>query len=144
VPPASPPPLSGPRRRAWLLAGALVATFAVLRAALHLRPNADFNAFGYNIHHLYTGLLVVTACAVPLAVGGVGGRARDLLVAGLGVGLGLALDEWVYLIVTDGSNAAYLLPASFWGGAALVLLAATYAAGAAAWAGRRRDGPDAR
>ena len=44
-----------------------------------------------------------------------------------GVGLSLALDEWLYLIVTDGTNQSYLLPVSFWGGAAAVALAAGYA-----------------
>ena len=42
------------------------------------------------------------------------------------LGLGLALDEWVYLIVTDGSNASYLLPISFWGGVVVVGLAIGY------------------
>ena len=39
----------------------------------------------------------------------------------------MALDEWVYLIATDGSNAAYLLPVSFWGGVVVVGLALVYA-----------------
>jgi hypothetical protein len=37
-----------------------------------------------------------------------------------GSGLSLALDEVVYLIATDGSNASYLLPVSFWGGVIVV------------------------
>jgi hypothetical protein len=44
-----------------------------------------------------------------------------------GIGLALALDEWVYLIVTDGTNASYLLPVSFWGGLAAVSAAVAYA-----------------
>ncbi len=44
-----------------------------------------------------------------------------------GVGLALALDEWLYLIVTDGTNASYLLPVSFWGGFAAVVMAMLYA-----------------
>ena len=39
----------------------------------------------------------------------------------------MALDEWVYLIATDGSNAAYLTPVSFWGGAIAVGLASVLA-----------------
>jgi uncharacterized membrane protein len=38
----------------------------------------------------------------------------------------MALDEWVYLIATDGSNASYLLPVSFWGGAVAIVLACAY------------------
>jgi hypothetical protein len=29
------------------------------------------------------------------------------------------MDEWVYLIATDGTNASYLLPVSFWGAVAM-------------------------
>jgi hypothetical protein len=39
---------------------------------------------------------------------------------------GMMLDEWVYLIVTDGSNSSYLLPVSFWGGLAMVLACVAY------------------
>ena len=47
-------------------------------------------------------------------------------VAVFGIGLALALDEWLYLIVTDGTNASYLLPVSFWGGFAAVSLAVIF------------------
>lgn len=92
------------------------------------RPDADFNVAGYNIHHLYTGLLILTACGIPLVLGVRQSRLGDWLTAGFGVGLSLALDEWVYLIATDGSNASYLLPVSFWGGVVVVGAAVVYAA----------------
>jgi hypothetical protein len=38
----------------------------------------------------------------------------------------LTLDEWVYLIVTDGTNASYLLPVSVKGGITMVVLAVAY------------------
>jgi aminoglycoside 6'-N-acetyltransferase I len=124
-----------PRRHLLLLLGSMIGTFVLLRLWLWMTPNADFTVAGYNIHHLFTGLLVVTACAIPLALGLPRGRVRDALTAGLGVGLGMTLDEWVYLIATDGSNASYLLPVSFWGGVVVVGVAAVYAV---AWAVRRR------
>jgi hypothetical protein len=40
--------------------------------------------------------------------------------------MGMALDEWVFLIATDGSNASYLLPVSFWGGVVMIGLACLY------------------
>ena len=43
-----------------------------------------------------------------------------------GAGLSLALDEWVYLIATDGTNASYLLPVSLWGGVVMIALAVAY------------------
>lgn len=111
------------RRHALLFAGALVGTFAGLRVWLNITPNADFNVLGYNIHHLYTGVLIATIAAIPLAIGVKPGRARDVLVAALGVGFALILDEWVYLITTPGTNADYLLPISFWGGVVMIALA---------------------
>lgn len=53
-------------------------------------------------------------------------RILDGATVGFGIGLSLALDEWVYLIVTDGSNASYLLPVSFWGGIMMVGLACLF------------------
>jgi hypothetical protein len=115
------------RRRGWILAAALAVTFIVMRLSMALRPDADFNVAGHNIHHLFTGLLILTACGVPLVIGVRRARFGDWLTAGFGIGLGLALDEWVYLIATDGSNASYLLPVSFWGGVIVVGAAVLYA-----------------
>ena len=102
-------------------------TFIGMRAYLHTSPNTDLNIAGYNIHHLFTGLILVmlggiTAVVLPAAHR----HARNALVI-FGIGLALALDEWLYLIVTDGTNASYLLPVSFWGGLATVTLAVAYA-----------------
>jgi hypothetical protein len=106
-----------------VFAAALVGTFAGLRIWLNITPNADFNVLGYNIHHLFTGVLIVTVSAIPLAIGVAPGRGRDALVAALGVGLALVLDEWVYLITTPGTNADYLLPISFRGGVVMIAIA---------------------
>ena len=114
------------RRRAKLILASLVATFVVVRFSMSLSPDSDFNVAGYNIHHLYTGLLMATAAGIPLVLRP--GRSRGLDVASLvfGAGLSLALDEVVYLIATDGSNASYLLPVSFWGGVVVVGLGAAW------------------
>ncbi len=104
----------------------MVVTFAIVRAMLHSSPDSDFNVAGYNIHHLFTGLLLITISAIPLAVFSTRSRVMDMMALVLGVGLSLALDEWVYLIVTDGTNASYLLPVSFNGGVLMVALAAGY------------------
>ncbi|MGH9751537.1 MAG: hypothetical protein ACREA2_02035 [Blastocatellia bacterium] len=101
-------------------------TFALLRAYLHFSPNTDLNIGHYNIHHLYTGLLLIVAGGIPLAILDASTRGLKLARWVFGVGLGMALDEWVYLIATDGSNASYLLPVSFWGGVVVIGLALTY------------------
>jgi hypothetical protein len=120
------PPTRRSRRRAAILVASLIGTFAVLRVALGFSPDSDFDVAGYNIHHLFTGVLVMTAGAVPLVVAPSASRWGDLATAVFGVGLSMVLDEWVYLIATDGSNASYLLPVSFWGGVVVVGLAVVY------------------
>ena len=105
----------------------MLATFVVLRVLLGISPDSDFDVLGYNIHHLFTGLLLVTLAGIPLAVFGEFPQ-KDHAVVVFGVGLAMALDEWVYLIATDGSNASYLLPVSFWGGVVVVGLAVIYVA----------------
>jgi hypothetical protein len=99
---------------------ALVGTFAILRASLYFAPDTDLNVGAYNVHHLFTGLLLVAAGGIVAVVLEGGGRALDVATAVFGIGLGMALDEWVYLIATDGTNASYLLPVSLWGGAIMV------------------------
>jgi len=114
------------KTRTKILVSSLVATFIVIRVWLFFYPNADFNVAGYNIHHLYTGLLLVTIGGIPLILFSNSGRILNLATAIFGIGLSLALDEWVYLIATDGSNMSYLLPVSFWGGLILVGLTCLY------------------
>lgn len=113
-------------RRARLILSAMVATFTITRVLLHTSPDSDFNVAGYNIHHLFTGLLMIVAGGIPLTL--FPGRARTLDAAAVvfGGGLALALDEWVYLIATDGTNASYLLPVSVKGGVTMVALATLY------------------
>ncbi len=115
-------------RRARIIAASIVVTFVAFRAMLHASPNSDFDVGGYNIHHLFTGLLLIVAGGLPLALFPGGSRLIDAAAIVFGIGLSLALDEWVYLIATDGSNASYLVPVSFWGGVIVVGGALLYTA----------------
>lgn len=115
------------RRNAMVLILSVALTVVVLRIALHASPDADFDVLGYNIHHLFTGLLLITVGGVPLAIFRHSSRLLDAARIVFGAGLGMALDEWVYLIATDGSNAAYLLPVSLYGAVIVVGLACVYA-----------------
>jgi hypothetical protein len=126
----TPPPLV--RRNALLLVAAIAATFVVLRVWLHAAPDSDFDVGGHNIHHLFTGLLLIAAGGIPLAVFRGSTRRLDLALACFGAGLGMALDEWVFLVATDGSNAAYLLPVSLWGAVVVVGASCVYAVALAA------------
>ncbi len=115
-------------RRARIIVISLIVTFVIMRSTMQLSPESDFNVGGYNIHHLFTGLLLIVAGGMPLAL--FPGRSKGLDVAAMtfGIGLSLALDEWVYLIATDGTNASYLLPVSLRGGIVMIGLAVAYVA----------------
>jgi hypothetical protein len=113
-------------RRARIIAVSIVATFVIIRLMLHAAPDSDFDVAGYNIHHLFTGLLLIVAGGIPLALFPGSSRLTDMAAAVFGMGLALALDEWVYLIATDGTNASYLLPVSLRGGIVMVALAVIY------------------
>ena len=115
------------RNRMFVLMVSMIGVFVVLRISLHLSPNSNFNVGGYNIHHLFTGLILIMLGGVPLVISHLGTKLGLLATAIFGVGLGMALDEWVYLITTDGSDESYLLPISFWGGVAAIAVAIAYA-----------------
>ena len=115
-------------KRALLLIGSLISTFIVLRVALIISPNSNFDVGPYNIHHLFTGLIILTLAVMPLLLFNTRGKFMDLLIVIFGIGLSMALDEWVYLIATDGSDAAYLLPISLWGGITLIGVTCVYIA----------------
>ena len=113
-------------RRARLIVGSLVFTFVIIRVILHNSPNSDFNVAGYNIHHLFTGILLLTIGGIPLTLFPGRSLLLDLSALLFGAGLSLVLDEWVYLIATDGTNASYLLPVSLRGGIIMIALASLY------------------
>jgi len=128
------------KRNAALLIGTMALVFAAVRVALFLSPNADLTIGPHNVHHLFTGLILIALGGIPLAIFRGNTRRMDLALVLFASGLALALDEWVYLIATDGSNASYLLPVSLWGGVAVVSLGLLYAVLLAARRLRSRDG----
>ncbi len=114
-------------RNAAIFVTTMVATVAVARLLLHTWPDSDLDVGRYNVHHLFSGLVLIVAGGVPLALFRGNTPRLDLALVLFAAGLGLALDEWVYLIVTDGSNQAYLTRPSLWGAIIWISLAAAYA-----------------
>ena len=66
----------------------------------------------------------MSAAGMAATASGLGARAKDTCAALFGIGLALTLDEWIYLIVTDGTNASYWSTPSVVGGFLAVGLAA--------------------
>ena len=104
----------------------MVVTFIIMRVYLHTFPGTNLDIAGYNIHHLFTGVLIILLSGLPLILFQINNRLFDLLCIGFGLGLSLILDEWVYLITTDGSDSSYLLPISLWGGVVMIVIATIY------------------
>lgn len=123
------------RRVVWVVA-ALLLTFVVLRVYLYFSPGSNLDIGTYNIHHLFIGLLLITFAGLPLVLFHGNSRKLDVAAIAFGAGLSMALDEWVYLITTDGSDVSYLLPISLWGGVTMIGSAASYALGLAFFAYR--------
>ncbi|MDQ3440236.1 MAG: hypothetical protein M3478_07790 [Planctomycetota bacterium] len=115
------------RRNGALLLLSMSVTFVALRIWLHLSPDSDFNVGRYNVHHLFTGLVLIAAGGIPLAIFRGSTQRLDAALVVFGAGLAMALDEWVYLIATDGTNASYVLPVSLWGAVVVVGLGWIYA-----------------
>ena len=104
--------------RVLLFIGAELAVFAILRITLFLHPFINLNLGVYPIHHLFIGAFALVV-AVTFFLLGFANRTLILLA---GMASGLILDEIVYLIVTDGSDIAYLTPVSFVGALILIMI----------------------
>jgi len=81
----------------------------------------------YNIHHIYTGIILIAISGIPLVIVQGSNKILDLATLGFGAGLAMVLDETIFLVVTDGSNSSYLLPVSLFGGIFMISAAALWA-----------------
>ena len=113
-------------KRTLYLIASIILTFIFLRVSLYISPNSNFDIGQYNIHHLYTGILVLTIAVIPLLLSEAKTKFADVLIIMFGIGLSMVLDEWVYLIATDGSDASYLTSVSLWGGVIVTGLTVCY------------------
>ena len=107
-------------KRTALFLFAFILTFTALRIYLFYSPNTDMYIGDYNIHHIYTGIILIALFGVPLVIMEGKSRLLDISAIGFGAGLAMALDETIFLIVTDGTNSSYLLPVSLFGGIFLI------------------------
>lgn len=93
----------------------LAGTFIGQRLFLHLiNPDADLYVLGHNVHHLFVGAAMAIPAAFILAFHPDTALLRLGALAALGSGSSMVLDELIYLIATDGTNASYLKPISLW------------------------------
>jgi hypothetical protein len=102
----------------------LIVTFVSQRLYLHL-INADTDLYirGHNVHHLFVGAVMALPAAFLLAFRPSTPWLSLGALAMLGSGSAMVLDQIVFLIATDGSNASYLKPMSLWSAIVLETLA---------------------
>jgi hypothetical protein len=118
--------VSQPTTTLLFLLTPLAVTFIGQRLYLHLvNPDTDLFLFGHNVHHLFVGAVLALPAAFILAFQPELPMLRLGALAALGSGSSMILDELVFLIATDGSNASYLKPISLWSAIILELLAAS-------------------
>jgi hypothetical protein len=101
----------------------MLATVISLRLYLHLVHVRHIYPGGYLVHHLFLGVLIQIPAAFLLAFGT---RHRVLARVALGVGTGLMLDEFVYLVATKASDADYVSHLSLAGAIILISLAVIF------------------
>jgi len=104
----------------------MVCVFVLTRLFLHTFPSTNLEVGPYNIHHLFVGIVLVVVAGLAMILRTPRGMTRWILAAMYGAGLALVLDEWVYLIVTEGSDAEYLLPKSLIGAVILIVGSAIF------------------
>jgi hypothetical protein len=70
---------------------------------------------GHNVHHLLVGAVPAMPAAFVIALVPQASVVRWVALIALGVGSAMVLDQIVFLLATEGSDASYLKPVSPWG-----------------------------
>ena len=88
----------------------LIITFLFVRIFIWIFPTSFFNLGSYNIHHLFLGIILLIIAIIFL----VSGRINLPILFTAGCGSALILDEFLYLIITNGTRQDYLQSSSVW------------------------------
>jgi hypothetical protein len=84
-------------------------------------------ALGVHIHHLLIGILLICVGGIPAVLLRSQGTLKSLAVAVFGVGIGLALDEWLLFVIRETApDAPYMTPWSVAGAAIFVGVVIVY------------------
>ena len=101
----------------------LLAALVLLRVFLSILPSTNLHFLGYNVHHLFIGAFLIVILLLLFIVDII----NKITIILAGISSALVLDEIVYLIATDGSDASYLTPVSLWGAITLTATILTLA-----------------
>jgi len=117
------------RHRTTLLIGSIAGAALFTRLLLFLRPDAGGSTIlGVHIHHLLIGVILIAIGGIPAVLLGSDSHLKSAAISVFGVGLGLALDEWVLFVVRETApDTAYLSGISLTGASIFVVLVCGYA-----------------
>ena len=117
------------RSRSTLLIVSIISAAFLTRLFLFLNPAAGGSrVLGVHVHHLLVGIVLVCIGGVPAALL----RSEDFLksaaISVFGVGIGLALDEWVLFVIRETApDTPYMSASSLVGALLLIALVCGYA-----------------
>lgn len=114
------PTSPAPKQSLILILSAMWITFLGLRLSLHLGGVRHVYPGGHLVHHFFFGAILLIPAAFLLAFPPPSNWLRLANLAVLGVACALLLDEFVYLLATQASDADYVSRLSLVG--ALVLI----------------------
>ena len=119
----------------------MIAAASLARLYLYAWPEGGgVTLFGAHLHHLMTGVILVVIGGIPAVLVRSNTPIHAVSVCVFGFGLGLALDEWVLMLVREQAReTAYLSRISLTGALVLLSVATGYALLICALAGRERD-----
>jgi len=103
------------KRQLYLVNISMLVVYLVIRVYLHAFPNSDFFVLGYEVHHYFTGSIILFIAVVLFIAFGSRKEIGNVLCIFIGLSLALMLDELVFLIATDGTNTSYIQSVSFYG-----------------------------
>ena len=111
-----------PRQTLLLILLPLLVTFAGQRLYLHFAGVHHVYPGGLLVHHLFFGVLLLIPAAFTLALGPRSRFTAAVSRIALGSGSAMILDEIVYLIATEASDADYISPLSLKGAIVFIAL----------------------
>ena len=99
------------KKRFSIFLTSLIITLVLTRISLYFFPLANFNVGSYNIHHFFTGALILLGTSLFYLFDKIN---LYTLILG-GIGAAWVVDELVYLLFTNGTDQVYFTQTSFLG-----------------------------
>jgi hypothetical protein len=110
------------RNRSTLLIVSIVAAAFLTRLFLFLNPGAGGSTvLGVHVHHLLVGILLVCIGGVPAVLLRSDDFLKAIATSVFGLGIGLALDEWVLFVLRETAPETPYMNASSLAGAVLLV-----------------------